>query len=232
MWKIGGNRRFPQILLISLRLRLAEMQGWNPRLYPAWGLAYHPPMDSQALQSAIKESIATKERLLAECLPQIEALCQAAVATIKAGGTLFFCGNGGSSCDAAHAAGELVGWFEVKDRKGYPAVALGHEVPSVTAIGNDAGFEQIFARQLAALGRPQDLLGGISTSGSSVNVRLAMEMAREIGMGTAALVSSRPGPIVDLADCAVRVPSENTARIQESHLLCVHLLCAAVEAAC
>ena len=140
-----------------------------------------------------------------------------------------FAGNGGSACDAAHAAGELVGWFEDKDRKGFAAIALGHEIPTLTAVGNDKGFEEIFARQVEALGRKGDLLVGISTSGSSANVVRAMEVARDLGIEVAALASERGGPVVDLAKVAVRVPSENTARIQESHLLCVHILCAAVE---
>ncbi|MCA8957253.1 MAG: SIS domain-containing protein, partial [Planctomycetes bacterium] len=176
-----------------------------------------------------QESIATKQRLLATCLPRIEGLCQRAVAALAAGGKLMLCGNGGSSCDAAHAAGELIGWFENKDRPGFAAVALGHEVPSLTAIGNDAGFEQVFERQLRAIGRGGDLLIGISTSGSSRNVVRAMTAARELGIATAALMSSRDGPMAELADVAVRVPSTNTARIQESHLLCLHILCAAVE---
>ncbi len=140
-----------------------------------------------------------------------------------------FCGNGGSACDAAHAAGELVGWFEHRDRKGFAAIALGHEIPTVTAVGNDVGFEEIFARQVEALGRKGDLLVGISTSGSSANVVRAMEVARDLGIEVAALASERGGAVVDLAKVAVRVPSKNTARIQESHLLCVHILCAAVE---
>jgi D-sedoheptulose 7-phosphate isomerase len=188
-------------------------------------------MDQTELEASILESIATKQRLLERCLPQIQGLCARAIATLRGGGKLMFCGNGGSACDAAHAAGELIGWFERKDRQGYAAMALGHEVPSLTAIGNDAGFELVFARQLRALGRAGDLLIGISTSGSSRNVVLAMQAARELQIGTAALVSMRDGPMVELADVAVRVPSENTARIQESHLLCIHLLCASIEAA-
>ena len=184
-----------------------------------------------AIRASIQDSIQTKERLLGACVAEIQALCEAATATLQGGGKLFFCGNGGSACDAAHAAGELVGWFERKDREGYPAIALGHEVATLTAVGNDVGFAEIFARQLSALGGPQDMLIGISTSGSSKNVIKAMEAARAMGMKTGALVSVRRGPMADMADVAVRVPSENTARIQESHLLCVHMLCAAVEQA-
>ena len=183
------------------------------------------------IEAGIQESIGTKERLLTGCVDEIEALCTAAVATLRKGGKLFFCGNGGSAWDAAHAAGELVGWFEQRDRKGYPAIALGHEVPTLTAVGNDVGFDEVFARQLEALAGPSDMLIGISTSGRSRNVARAMELARSLGLTTGALASAREGPVVELADVAVRVPSENTARIQESHLLCVHLLCAAVERA-
>jgi D-sedoheptulose 7-phosphate isomerase len=124
-----------------------------------------------------------------------------------------------------------VGWFEDRDRPGLAAIALGHEIPALTAVANDVGFEQVFARQVEALGKKEDLLVGISTSGSSANVLRAMETARRLGIETAALGSERGGPVLDLAQVAVRVPSENTARIQESHLLCVHILCAAVEAA-
>ena len=186
-------------------------------------------MQSPTLAEAVRESIATKERFLTECLDQVEALCDLATATVRAGGTLFFCGNGGASCDAAHAAGELVGWFEDKARGPIAAVALGHEVPALTAIGNDAGFEQVFARQITALGRPGDLLVGISTSGGSRNVVRALEAAKERDLRTAALASARGGPVVELADVAVRVPSTSTPRIQESHLLTVHLLCAELE---
>ena len=187
-------------------------------------------MDPSAFKAAIEESIATKQGLLAACLPEIQELCRLAVAALGRGGKLMFCGNGGSACDAAHAAGELVGWFEDKTRGGYAALALGHEVPTLTAVGNDAGFDEVYARQVAALGKPEDMLIGISTSGGSANVVNAMRAAREIGMPVGAFVSTREGPMVELADVAVRVPSSNTARIQESHLLCVHLLCAAVEA--
>ncbi len=189
-----------------------------------------PAMELGCIQASIRESIATKQRLLESCCDEISALCEAALSCLDSGGKLMFCGNGGSSCDAAHAAGELIGWFENKDRPGIAAIALGHEVPSITAIGNDAGFEQIFARQLRALGRPEDLLIGISTSGQSVNVVAAIEAARQIGMKTGSLASEQGGPVVELVDFPVRVPSGSTARIQESHLLVVHILCAAAEA--
>ncbi len=188
-------------------------------------------MDRATLQARVRESIATKERLFAECLADVEAIGRLAVDCLRGGGKLMLCGNGGSSCDAAHAAGELVGWFEDKQRDGIAAIALGHEVPALTAIGNDAGFEQIFSRQVRALGRPGDLLIGISTSAGSRNVVRALETAKAMGIRRAALVGSRAGPVVDLAELSVRVPSESTPRIQEGHLLVIHLLCEWIERA-
>jgi D-sedoheptulose 7-phosphate isomerase len=186
-------------------------------------------MDRSTLESRIRDSIACKERLLRECVADVEALGRLAVECLRGGGKLMLCGNGGSSCDAAHAAGELVGWFEDKQREGIAAIALGHEVPALTAIGNDAGYEHVFSRPLRALGRRGDLLIGISTSAGSRNVAAAMEAARALGIRRAALVGSKPGPIAELAEVAVRVPSTSTPRIQEGHLLVVHLLCEWIE---
>lgn len=186
-------------------------------------------MNEAKIRTAIEESIATKQRLLAQCLPNLQRLCELAIATLRGGGKILLCGNGGSACDAAHTAGELVGWFEKKQRPAYAAIALGHQVPTLTAIGNDAGYEHVFAREVEAIGRPGDLLIGITTSGGSKNVVAALKQARLLGMATAVLCGERRGAAVDHADAAVLVPSANTARIQESHLVCLHVLCAAVE---
>lgn len=186
-------------------------------------------MNEAKIRATIEESVATKQRLLASCLPSLLQLCERAVAVLRAGNKVLFCGNGGSSCDAAHAAGELVGWFEHKQRPGYAAIALGQQVPTLTAIGNDAGYEHVFAREVQAIGRPGDLLVGFTTSGSSKNVVLALERAKALGLGTAVLCGEKRGAALAHADVAVMVPSGNTARIQESHLVCVHILCAAVE---
>ena len=186
-------------------------------------------MNDAKIRATVEQSIATKQQFLDACVPSLQQLCDAAVAALKAGGKIMLCGNGGSSCDAAHAAGELVGWFEHKERPGYAAIALGHQVPSLTAIGNDAGYEQVFAREVEAIGRREDLLIGITTSGGSKNVVAAMRKARELGMATAVLCGEKRGASAELADVAVHVPSTNTARIQECHLVCVHVLCAAVE---
>ncbi len=188
-------------------------------------------MNEAKIRAAVEESIATKQRLLAQCTPSLLRLCDLAIATLRGGGKIMLCGNGGSSCDAAHAAGELVGWFEVKQRRAYAAIALGHQVPSLTAIGNDAGYEHVFAREVEAIGRPGDLLIGFTTSGGSKNVVAAMQKAKSLGIATAVLCGEKRGATLDHADVAVMVPSTNTARIQESHLVCVHVMCAAVEEA-
>jgi D-sedoheptulose 7-phosphate isomerase len=186
-------------------------------------------MNEAKIRATVEDSIATKQRFLAQCVPAVQQLCTLGITTLRSGGKILLCGNGGSSCDAAHAAGELVGWFEKKQRPGYAAIALGHSVPSLTAIGNDAGYEHVFAREVEAIGRPGDLLIGITTSGSSRNVVLALQKARAMGLRTAVWCGEKRGTALDHADVAVQVPSGNTARIQESHLVCVHILCAAIE---
>lgn len=186
-------------------------------------------MNEAKIRATIQESIATKTRLLATCLPAIGQLCELGITTLREGGKILLCGNGGSSCDAAHAAGELVGWFEQKQRPGYAAIALGHAVPSLTAIGNDAGYEHVFAREVQALGKPGDLVIGFTTSGGSKNVVAALQQARALALRTAVLCGEKRGAALEFADVAVQVPSGNTARIQESHLVCVHILCAAIE---
>ncbi len=188
-------------------------------------------MNEAKIRATIEESIATKQRVLTQCLPSIGRLCDLAIATLRGGGKLLLCGNGGSSCDAAHAAGELVGWFEQKQRRGYAAIALGHSVPTLTAVGNDAGYEHVFAREVEAIGRAGDLLIGFTTSGSSKNVVAALQQARQQRLATAVLCGEKRGSALDHADVAIQVPSGNTARIQESHLVCVHVLCAAIEEA-
>ncbi|MFM1873661.1 MAG: hypothetical protein RL398_3083 [Planctomycetota bacterium] len=188
-------------------------------------------MDEATLRAVFQASIDTKQRFVAQCLPALARLCDLAVATLRGGNKILLCGNGGSSCDAAHAAGELVGWFEQKQRRAYAAVALGHQVPTLTAIGNDAGYEHVFAREVEAIGRPGDLLIGFTTSGGSKNVVLALQQAKRLGIATAVLCGEKKGAALEYADVAVQVPSTNTARIQESHLVCVHAVCAAVETA-
>ncbi|HPB75668.1 MAG TPA: D-sedoheptulose 7-phosphate isomerase [Chromatiaceae bacterium] len=147
----------------------------------------------------------------------------------EGGGRIFWLGNGGSAADSQHLASELVGRFE-RERPGLAAIALTTDSSALTAIGNDYGFEQVFARQVEALCRPGDLVIGISTSGNSPNVLRALERARTLGITTAAFSGRDGGRLKDLVEACLIAPADNTARIQEAHLLAGHILCELVEA--
>lgn len=147
---------------------------------------------------------------------------------LHAGGCVFWCGNGGSAADSQHLAAELVGRFE-RERRGLASVALTTDTSALTAIANDCGFDQVFSRQVEALCRPGDVLIGISTSGNSPNVLRAVRAAREMGVQTIGLAGKDGGELRAAADLCIVVPSPNTARIQEAHILIGHILCGIVE---
>ena len=175
--------------------------------------------------------LAETARLTAERLaPDIEKAAAMVTATIKRGGTLFFCGNGGSAADAQHMATEYVVRY-MRNRKAYPAIALTTDTSLLTAAGNDFGFESIFSRQVEALCRPGDLLMIHSTSGNSPNVLRAAEAAREASVATLAFSAKDGGALVKLVDHCIIVPTERTDRAQEIHLCIQHLICDAVEQA-
>lgn len=165
---------------------------------------------------------------LAACAAPFERLVAAAVTAVRGGGKLLFFGNGGSAGDAQHLATELTVRY-VKDRAPIAAMALTTDTSALTAIGNDLGFEQLFARQMRALGRKGDLAIGISTSGKSRNVILALEAARAMGIIAAALGGNDGGQLNGVADPLLIVPSRTTARIQEMHILLGQMLCGALE---
>lgn len=148
--------------------------------------------------------------------------------TLQAGGKIMFCGNGGSASDSQHLAAELTGRF-INDRRPLAAIALTTDTSALTSIANDYAFEDIFARQVLALGRPGDLLVGISTSGNSKNVIRAVEETKAIGMTSVGLLGRGGGQLRTLCDHAIVVPSDVTARIQESHVLIGHTLCGLIE---
>lgn len=148
---------------------------------------------------------------------------------VKRGGKILICGNGGSASDAQHIAAEFVGRFE-GERRGLAAIALTTDTSALTAIGNDYGFERIFARQVEALAREGDCLIGISTSGNSPNIIAAILSARSIGCGTIALTGAGGKKLASLCDAAVLVPSTRTSRIQEAHIAIGHLWCEMVDA--
>jgi D-sedoheptulose 7-phosphate isomerase len=186
-------------------------------------------MDRQAFfRGEFAEHQAVTEATLAACEAPFLQLVEAATAAIRGGGKLLFFGNGGSAADAQHIATELTVRY-VKDRVPIAALALTTDSSALTAIGNDLGFDQLFARQLQALGRAGDLAVGISTSGRSRNVILALEAARAMGVGAAALSGGDGGLLRGVAEPLLIVPSRTTARIQEMHILLGQMLCGALE---
>lgn len=148
--------------------------------------------------------------------------------TIAAGGKVMFCGNGGSAADAQHLAAEFTGRY-LKNRKPMAAIALHCDTSALTAIANDFSFDDIYLRQVKALGKEEDLLIGISTSGNSKNVLNAMSAARELGIKTIAMTGQTGGKMAELADVLLNVPSSFTPRIQEMHILIGHTLCEIAE---
>lgn len=152
-------------------------------------------------------------------------------ASLRGGGKLLVCGNGGSAADAQHFSAELLGRYE-RERDGLPAIALHADTSTVTAVANDYGYEQVFARQVRALGRPGDVLLAISTSGNSPGILRALEAAKQAGLGVVALTGRDGGalaPLLRPADIEIRVPAQVTARIQEVHILVLHCLCELID---
>jgi len=148
--------------------------------------------------------------------------------SLRSGGKILFCGNGGSAADSQHLASELTGRF-IKDRKPLAALSLSTDTSALTSIGNDYSFDEIFARQVQGLGRNGDVLVGISTSGNSRNVIRAVEEARAAGMQVIGLLGRDGGMLYELCDVSIVVPSQVTARIQEAHILIGHTLCGLIE---
>lgn len=162
---------------------------------------------------------------LSAAVHQAAGLCSD---SLRRGGKLLFCGNGGSAADSQHLASELTGRF-IKERRPLAALALTTDSSALTCIANDYAFDEVFARQLAALGKPGDVLVAISTSGNSRNVIRAVEEARAIGLQVIGLLGRDGGALGHVCDVAVVVPSQVTARIQEAHILIGHTLCGLIE---
>jgi D-sedoheptulose 7-phosphate isomerase len=163
--------------------------------------------------------------------PEIAAAGRILTAAIQGGGTVMFCGNGGSAADAQHLAAELSGRF-LRDRKALAGLALTTDTSALTAIGNDFGFEHVFSRQLSGLGRAGDALVAISTSGNSPNVLEAVKAARAIGIKVVGFTGAKGGTLADVADICIRAPADRTDHIQEMHIAVGHMLCGIVENAC
>ncbi len=180
----------------------------------------------------LARDLGSLKRVLFSVGPVLEKTFETAlkmmVDCLRRGGKILACGNGGSAADAEHLVGELIGRFAF-DRDSLPAVSLTCPIPVLTAIGNDYGYDQVFRRPLEGLGRPGDVLIGISTSGKSPNVVNALICARQKGIGTIAMTGERDSPMAEAAEVTLRAPSAFTPRIQEIHALLIHSLCCGVE---
>lgn len=184
------------------------------------------------VRQQILDAARLKQQILenADFLQAVSSACELAIQTYRSKGKMIFAGNGGSAADAQHLAAEMVSRFNF-DRPALPALALNTNTSSVTAIGNDYGYENLFSRQLEAFGVRGDLFVALSTSGNSANILKALETAKMRGLVTLGLTGESGGRMNGLCDHILRVPSRHTPRIQEAHILLGHIICAAVEEA-
>jgi D-sedoheptulose 7-phosphate isomerase len=187
-----------------------------------------PPSPGSRFTEALRDLSALADRVARELGPQLDVALGLVEDTVRGGGTLFFCGNGGSAADAQHLATEYVVRY-MRQRRPYPAIALTTDTSLLTAAGNDFGFEHIFARQIEALAKAGDLLIIHSTSGASPNVLRAAEAARDRGVPVLAFSARDGGPLRELADHSVIIPTDRTDRAQELHLCIEHIICDLVE---
>jgi D-sedoheptulose 7-phosphate isomerase len=181
------------------------------------------------IRENFSEHLEVIQKVAAECSAEIAVIGQLMVDVLAQGGTIYWCGNGGSAADSQHLAAELVGRFK-GDRRALRSAALSTDSSVLTCVANDYSYDSIFSRQIEALGRSGDLLVGISTSGNSGNVLKAFEAAKQLGLHTVGLLGKDGGKAKAMADHAVVIPSNSTARIQESHILIGHTFCDLIEA--
>jgi D-sedoheptulose 7-phosphate isomerase len=188
------------------------------------------------MKGYVSSQLAEAQRMVSSMLADaslpsaIEAAAVACIDCLRGGNKILLAGNGGSAADAQHIAGELVGRFAF-DRPGLPAIALTTDTSILTAVGNDYGYEMLFARQVQAHARAGDILIVYSTSGRSSNVLRALESARALGMVCIGMTGNRGGPMRELCDHLLEVPSSDTPKIQEGHLILGHILCGLIEKA-
>jgi len=183
----------------------------------------------QRIVDQLRESASVKLLMSERHVASIRRIAETIVAAYRAGKKVLTCGNGGSAADAQHIAAELVGRLEAPDRPALAAVALTTNSSVLTAIANDFGFDQVFARQIEACVNKGDVVIALSTSGNSPNVLAAVARAKALGATTIGLTGAAGGALVDAVDLALAVPSENPQRIQEAHLTASHIVCAIVE---
>jgi D-sedoheptulose 7-phosphate isomerase len=182
----------------------------------------------ELLTRSLAEHLVVMQSLLASRLPEIEAAGRVICEALQAGNKILLCGNGGSAADAQHIAAELVGRYE-KQRRAFPAVSLTTDTSALTALSNDYGYDEVFARQVAALAVSGDVLIAISTSGKSASIVKAADQARGLGCRTIALTGCGGEPLSSHCDLALVVPSDRTSRVQEAHITIGHLWCEMVD---
>lgn len=187
------------------------------------------PNIAEIIHDELLSHQATIAQVISASQEPLARAAQLMVQTLKEGHKILLCGNGGSAADAQHIAAELTGRYKT-ERRGLPAIALTTDTSALTAIANDFGYENVFSRQVEALANAGDVLIGISTSGNSTNVLLALEQAKAIGCTTIGLTGNTGGKMNALCDINLVVPSNNTPRIQEMHILFGHILCQIVDA--
>lgn len=182
------------------------------------------------IKEIIQASIDVKTKVLTDAamVAKIEEVTHVVTEAFKAGNKVLFCGNGGSAADAQHLAAEFSGRFYT-DRDPLPSEALHCNTSYLTAVGNDYGYDVVYSRIIKGMGKPGDVLIGLSTSGNSVNIMKAMEQAKQNGMITVALTGETGGKLKDMCDHLLNVPSKDTPRIQESHIMIGHIICELVE---
>ena len=184
----------------------------------------------QCIQQSIAEHLALAQSVARQHAGVIAGIAAAMIACMQKDGAIYWCGNGGSAADSQHLAAELIGRFK-RERRAIRSAALTTDTSALTALGNDYGFNMIFSRQLEGMGRKGDILVGISTSGNSANILLAMQQARKMGVGTVGFLGRDGGKIKAECQHAFIVPSSDTARIQEMHIMAGHIVCDLVEQA-
>ncbi len=182
----------------------------------------------QAIKDEFLSHLETINTVINTMEEKLEAASALAVETLKNGNKILLCGNGGSAADAQHIAAELTGRYKT-ERRGLPGIALTTDTSALTAIGNDYGYDRVFDRQVEALANKGDLLIGISTSGNSKNIINALKVAREMGCKTLGLSGRDGGAMNELCDVNLVVPSNNTPRIQEMHILFGHTICQIID---
>ena len=182
------------------------------------------------IKQIIKDSAEVKLSMLNDCINEIEAAAKMMIDSSEKGNKILWCGNGGSAADAQHMAAELMGGLRSHDRPAIASLALTTDSSFITAWSNDTGYESIFSRQIEALGSEGDILVAISTSGNSMNVIRAIDAAKANNLKIIILTGKSGGKIIDMGDISICIPSNDTQRIQEGHLLVEHILCESVEA--